>query len=344
MAIGARSNWCSQHWVATPPAGSGIIFVVTTSFGRYRVDTVLARGGMGEVFLGRVDGAHGFERPIVIKVIRNDLITDERFAMMFVDEARIAASLHHRNIVQIVDFDRFDNGVFLVTEHVDGCDLRQLLRELRSPPPLPLAIAIIAELATGLHAAHEATGTDGQSLQLVHRDISPSNVLLGIHGEVKLADFGVAKARSRSYHTVSGTIKGKAPYMSPEQILGGQLDRRSDIYSIGTLMFELVTRTRLFSGASNARAMQMILAGEVPAPESRRADIPPALSAILRRSLAFDREERYATAEDLVDDLDTLARAQHWSLSLAQIAHAVRVTKTRMQGRPPSTSTSGGDT
>ncbi len=312
------------------------------SFGRYRVDTVLARGGMGEVFLGRIDGEHGFERPIVIKVIRNDLVTDERVAMMFVDEARIAASLHHRNIVQIVDFDRFDGGVFLVTEHVDGCDLRHLLRELRSPPPLSLAVSIIAELATGLHAAHEAVGSDGQSLQLVHRDISPSNVLLGVHGEVKLADFGVAKARTRSYHTVSGTIKGKAPYMSPEQILGGQLDRRSDIFSVGTLMFEIVTRTRLFSGASNAKAMQMILAGEVPEPASRRADIPPALSAIIKRTLAFDRDERYATAAELVDDIDGLARAQRWSLSLAQIAHAVRVTKTRMQGRPASATPAGG--
>lgn len=322
--------------MATREAGSGIIDVVT-SFGRYRVDSVIARGGMGEVFLGRIDGAHGFERPIVIKVIRNDLVTDERLAMMFVDEARIAASLHHRNIVQIVDFDRFDGGVFLVTEHVAGCDLRQLLRELRSPPPLSLAIAIIAELATGLHAAHEATGPDGESLQLVHRDISPSNVLLGVHGEVKLADFGVAKARTRSYHTVSGTIKGKAPYMSPEQILGGQLDRRSDIFSVGTLMFELVTRTRLFSGATNAKAMQMILADEVPDPISRRADIPPALARIMKRALAFDRDERYASAEDLVDDLDTLARAEHLSLSLAAIAHAVRVTQMRMQGRPPST-------
>jgi serine/threonine protein kinase len=328
--------------VATRAAGSGIIDGVTTTFGRYRVDSVLARGGMGEVFLGRIDGEHGFERPIVIKVIRNDLIADERFAMMFVDEARIAASLHHRNIVQIVDFDRFDNGVFLVTEHVDGCDLRQLLRELRSPPPLSLAVSIIAELATGLHAAHEATGTDGQSLQLVHRDISPSNVLLGVHGEVKLADFGVAKARSRSYHTVSGTIKGKAPYMSPEQILGGQLDRRSDIFSIGTLMFELVTRTRLFSSASNAKAMQLILAADIPPPESRRADIPPALSAIVTRALAFDRDERYATAADLVDDLDALARAQHWSLSLEAIAHAVRVTKSRMHGRPASSTPTGG--
>lgn len=313
-----------------------MIDIVSTTFGRYRVDSVLARGGMGEVFLGRIDGEHGFERPIVIKVIRNDLVTDERVAMMFVDEARIAASLHHRNIVQIVDFDRFDGGVFLVTEHVDGCDLRQLLRELRSAPPLPLAVAIVAELATGLHAAHEAKAGDGQLLQLVHRDISPSNVLLGIHGEVKLADFGVAKARTRSYHTVSGTIKGKAPYMSPEQILGGQLDRRSDIYSVGVLMFELVTRTRLFSGLGNARAMQTILAGDIPDPVGRRSDIPSALAEIMKRALAFDRDQRYATAADLVDDLDTVARTEHWSLSLAQIAHAVRITKTRMQGRPPS--------
>ena len=305
---------------------------MTAAFGRYRVDHVLARGGMGEVYLGRMEGAHGFERPIVIKVIRNDLVEDERLAMMFVDEARIAASLHHRNIVQIIDFDRFDSGVFLVTEHVDGCDLRQLLRELRSAPAYELAIAVLAELATGLHAAHEACDADGTSLQLVHRDVSPSNVLLGIHGDVKLTDFGVAKARSRSYHTVSGTIKGKAPYMSPEQILGGQLDRRSDVFSLGTLLFELTTRTRLYSGANNAMAMQQILAGTVPDPRERRADFPPALAQIVHKALAFDRDERYPTAQALVEDLDTLARVERWSLSPTRIAEAVRSTQMRLRG------------
>jgi eukaryotic-like serine/threonine-protein kinase len=304
---------------------------VLTQLGRYHVDHLLARGGMGEVYLGRIVGAHGFERPIVIKVIRTELISDERVALMFVDEARIAAGLHHRNIVQIVDFDLFDGGAFLVCEHVDGCDLRALLRYLRAPPRYDIGVAIIAELGTGLEAAHDATGEDGQSLQLVHRDVSPSNVLLGVHGEVKISDFGVAKARSRSYHTVSGSIKGKAPYMAPEQILGQPLDRRADVFSLGVLLFEITTRTRLYSASSNAIAMAQILDGEVPDPTTRRPGYPAELAQIVRRALARDPDRRYQTARALVDDLDALAHARKWSLSRAAIGELVRVIKGRVE-------------
>src|SRR5258706_486799 len=161
---------------------------------------------MGEVYMARIVGAHGFERPIVIKVIRTELIADERVALMFVDEARIAAGLHHRNIVQIIDFDLFDGGAFIACEHVAGCNLLDVMTHLRAPPRYDIAAAIIAELATGLDAAHEQTDDHGAPLGLVHRDVSPSNVLLGVHGEVKIADFGVAKARSRSYHTVRDMV------------------------------------------------------------------------------------------------------------------------------------------
>ena len=153
---------------------------------------------MGEVYLARLSGAHGFARPVVVKTIRTELVADERAALMFVDEARIAAGLHHRNIVQILDFDRFAGGAFLVTEYIDGCDLGALLVHLRAPIRLDLALTILTELGTGLEAAHAATAEDGSPLNLVHRDVSPSNVLLGTAGEVKLADFGVAQARSRS--------------------------------------------------------------------------------------------------------------------------------------------------
>lgn len=300
-----------------------------TELGRYRVDHLLARGGMGEVYLGRVEGAHGFVRPVVLKVIRSELVADERVAMMFVDEARIAAGLHHRNIVQLIDFDRFEGGAFLVTEFVDGCDLRTLLGALRTPPRYDVAVAIIAELATGLHAAHEATDEEGAALQLVHRDISPSNVLIGRSGEVKIADFGVAKARSRSYHTVSGTIKGKAPYMAPEQIEGDVLDRRADVFGLGILLFELSTRTRLFSAQPSPLAMQHILSGELPDPDTRRPGYPRELAAIVRKALARRREDRYQTAQALVDDLDTLAQAQRWSHSCAAIGELVE----RVRGR-----------
>lgn len=295
---------------------------------------MLARGGMGEVYLGRVVGAHGFERPIVIKVIRTELLANERVALMFVDEARLAAGLHHRNIVQILDFDLFDAGAFLVCEHVDGIDLRTLLRHLRAPPRYDIAVSIIAEVATGLHAAHDASGEDGTPLQLVHRDVSPSNVLLGTAGEVKIADFGVAKARSRSYHTVSGSIKGKAPYMAPEQILGEPLDRRADIFACGVLLFEVSTRTRLYSAHNNAVAMTEILHGTVPDPAERRPGYPRDLAAIVRRALARNPADRYQTAAALVDDLDQLAHAHRWSSSRAAIGDLVRVIRERAAAEP----------
>jgi serine/threonine protein kinase len=304
---------------------------VLTTLGRYQLEQLLARGGMGEVYLGRVEGAHGFARPVVVKVIRTELLANERVALMFVDEARIAAGLHHRNIVQIIDFDLFDGGAFLVTEYVLGCDLRILLHHLRTPPAFEVATAILAELATGLDAAHEACDAQGMPLNLVHRDVSPSNVLLGLHGEVKVADFGVAKARSRSYHTVSGSIKGKAPYMAPEQILGEPLDRRADVFSLGVLLFELTTRTRLYSGLSNRTAMQHILEGAVPDPGDRRPDYPPELTAIVRRALARHPDDRHPTARAFADELDRVARDRRWSLSRAGIAEQVKIVRQHMQ-------------
>lgn len=300
-----------------------------THLGRYEVGPLLARGGMGEVYRGRLVAAHGFERPVVIKLIRTELLADERAALMFIDEARMAAGLHHRNILQIVDFDRFDDGAFIVTELVEGCDLKVFLEQLRAPPRYEVAISIIAELATGLHAAHEACAPDGQPLHLVHRDVSPSNVLLGRLGEVKLSDFGVAKARLRSYHTVSGTIKGKAPYMAPEQILGETVDRRADIFSLGVLLFEVATRSRLYSAKGDAQAMKMILDGYMVDPASVRPGFPPELAAIIRTALARDPAQRYQTARALVDDLDAVARKRHWSLSTSAIGDVVRVVEDR---------------
>ena len=162
------------------------------------------------------------------------------------------------------------------------------------------------------------------SLGLVHRDVSPSNVLLGRNGEIKLADFGVAKARQRSYHTVSGTIKGKAPYMAPEQILGEPVDRRADVFSLGVLLFEVSTRTRLYSASADARAMKQILDATLPDPAERRPGYPAELAAIVRRALARDPERRYQTAAAMVDELDDLAKAQRWTLSCTAVGELVR--------------------
>ncbi len=294
------------------------------SFGRYRVESLLARGGMGEVYLGWIDGDFGFRKRVVIKLIRKEYLDNERFAMMFIDEARIAAGLHHRNIVRTFDFDRVDAGLFLVTEFVNGCDLRILTRRAATLD-YQTAIAIIVELAAGLAAAHTATDAEGVPLDLVHRDVSPSNVLLGLHGEVKLADFGVAKARTRLYHTVSGSIKGKVAYMAPEQILGGELDRRADVFALGVLLFEVTTGTKLYSGFSSMAAMDRILEGHVPDPVERRADYPTELATIVRRALASERDARYVDANALIEDLDELSRANGWTRSLASVGSAVRI-------------------
>lgn len=291
---------------------------------------------MGEVYLGRLIAAHGFERPVVIKTIRTELIADERAALMFVDEARVAAGLHHRNILQIIDFDRFEGGAFLVTELIDGCDLRQLLRHLRSPLPYDVAVAIMTELATGLDAAHAATGDDGAPLGLVHRDVTPSNVLLGTYGEVKLSDFGIAHTRQRSYHTVSGTIKGKAAYMAPEQILGEPLDRRTDVFSLGVVLFEVTTRTRLYSATGDATAMKRILGGDVPDPAERRPGYPPELAAIVRRALSRERDDRYPTAGSVVEALDAVAAARGWPLSRRAIGDLVRSVLPRVRAETPA--------
>src|SRR5687768_6108039 len=287
---------------------------------------------MGEVYRARLVAAHGFERPLVIKMIRTELLANERAALMFIDEARIAAGLHHRNILQIVDFDRFEDGAFIVTELIEGCDLRTFLTHLRAPPRYEIALTIISELATGLHAAHEATGADGAPLGLVHRDVSPSNVLLGRLGEIKLSDFGVAKARLRSYHTVSGSIKGKAPYMAPEQILGEHVDHRADVFSLGVLLFEVTTRTRLYSGKGDATAMKQIIDGYVPDLMQLRASYPPDLAQVVRRALARDPNERYQTARALADDFDEVARQRRWNLSCAAVGELVRVVETRAAG------------
>jgi eukaryotic-like serine/threonine-protein kinase len=292
--------------------------------GRYVVDQLLARGGMGEVYLGRIAGAHGFERPVVIKTIRTELVADERVALMFVDEARLAAGLHHRNIVQIVDFDLFDGGAFLVSEYVPGCDLHAFLRALRAPPPYAIALAIIAEVATGLDAAHRALGPDGAPLGLVHRDVSPSNVLVGEAGEIKIADFGIARARSRSYHTRSGSIKGKAAYMAPEQILGLPVDHRADVYGLGVLLFELTTRTRLYSGYDDLAAMRKILDGPPPEPAARRAGYPAELTAVLRRALSRDPADRHPTARAFADELDEVAARHCWIVGSGAIGSLVR--------------------
>src|SRR5262245_35497146 len=204
--------------------------------GRYELIEPLATGGMVEVYLARTSGAGGIEKRVVVKRILPQYAANEDFVAMFLDEARIAATLHHANIVQTFDVGREDGRYFLVMEHLEGRDLRTILRTLGALGqriPLPLVVQIANQALAALHYAHELVGPDGQGMNIVHRDVSPGNLFLGADGTVKLLDFGIARAAQRAAETRSGTWKGKFPYMSPEQCRMGDIDRRSDVFALG---------------------------------------------------------------------------------------------------------------
>jgi eukaryotic-like serine/threonine-protein kinase len=270
--------------------------------GRYQVLKHLASGSIADVLLARASGLEGFARHVVIKRMKPELAKEERFAKAFLDEARISASLNHQNIVQVHDIGEEGGSYFFAMEYIHGEDVRTLLAKVRERGehvPLEIAVAIIMSAAAGLHHAHEKTSSQGEKLGIVHRDVSPSNVLVGYDGSVKLVDFGLAKAAQRSTTTASGTLKGKASYMSPEQCKGEPVDRRTDTFCLGILLYELVTAQRLFKGPTEYATMAAVVDGDIPPPSRLRADIPTALDAIILRALARNKNERYQTAEDL---------------------------------------------
>jgi serine/threonine protein kinase len=278
--------------------------------GRYQILKELATGGIADVLLARASGLEGFTRHVVIKRIRRELAGEQRFVAAFLDEARIAASLHHHNIVQVYDIGEQDGAYFFAMEYVHSEDVRTLLarvRERNEVVPLDQVVAIITATAAGLHYAHEAVGPQGQKLDVVHRDVSPSNVLVGYDGSVKIVDFGLAKAAMRTNTTAAGTIRGKASYMSPEQCRGEKIDRRADIFGLGIVMYELVTAQRLFKGSTDYETMEAVVDGDVPPPSSTRRDVPPSLDAIILRALAKDPNERYQTAEAFREAVELFA-------------------------------------
>lgn len=278
--------------------------------GRYQVLKELATGGIADVLLARASGLEGFTRHVVIKRIRRELASEQRFVAAFLDEARIAASLHHHNIVQVYDIGEQHGAYFFAMEYVHSEDVRTLLgrvRERNEVVPLDQVVAIITATAAGLHHAHEAVGPQGQKLDVVHRDVSPSNILVGYDGSVKIVDFGLAKAAMRTNTTAAGTIRGKASYMSPEQCRGDAIDRRADIFGLGIVMYELVTAQRLFKGANDYETMEAVVEGEIPPPSTTRRDVPPSLDAIILCALAKDPNERFQTAEAFREAVERFA-------------------------------------
>jgi serine/threonine protein kinase len=276
--------------------------------GRYVVRRKLAEGGMAEIYLATVSGAEGFSKEVALKVVRPHLAKDPQFVQMFVAEAQLVSKLNHVNLVQIFDFGRHEQTYYLAMEYVRGAslwELRHRCHELGLEVPPLLAADLCAQVARGLHVAHTLTD-QGRPLGVVHRDVSPHNVLLSLDGAVKLTDFGIAKAGGPM--TEPGVLKGKLAYMSPEQVRGETLDARSDLFALGVVLWELLTGARLFDFESDTAMMQAVMRGTIPVPTRLNPDVPEALSEIVMKALVRDREGRFQSGAEFDRALSTCAR------------------------------------
>ncbi len=282
---------------------------------------------MAEIHLARSKGIEGFEKLVVVKKLLERSEQDPSLVSMFLDEARVAATLHHPNVVQVYDIGVENDAYFFSMEFVYGQDLSHLLRRAaaaRKPLSLDTALTIIIGLCSGLHYAHEKEGADGKPLHLVHRDVSPQNVLISYDGAVKLMDFGIAKAASNSQVTRDGTLKGKIAYMSPEQGTSGNLDRRSDVFSLATILWELTTFRRLFRADSDFESLRKIIQQDAPRPSRFRPDYPPALERIVMKGLQRDKTARYQSAQEMQLDLEEFARDQRLVISSVSLSRYIR--------------------
>jgi serine/threonine protein kinase len=292
-------------------------------FGKYTILGHLATGGMAEVYLARAEGIEGFEKIVVIKRIRPELTGDRSTTRMFLHEARLAASLEHPNIAHVHEIDIVQGHYFFVMEYVHGADLRQVMEAAhRKGKRISLddAIEIIIDVCAALHYAHEKRDADDNPLGIIHRDVSPSNVLISHDGAVKVCDFGIAKVTTRSSDTQRGVVKGKFSYMAPEQCLSEPVDRRSDIFVIGILLYEVTTLTRLFQANADFELMRQIVQDPVRPPSSRVADYPPELERIVMRALARDPDDRYPTAQMMQLELEAFARERKLATSSVGLA------------------------
>ena len=275
-------------------------------FGKYYLLDRIAVGGMAEVFRAKTFGASGFEKVLVIKRILDRFAEDPDFVEMFIDEAKLSVQLVHPNIAQIYDFGRLDTNYFIAMEAVDGKDLKSLLRRLAEQGqrmPVQYAAYFGHQLARGLDYAHKRSDSMGLPLNIVHRDVSPSNVIASYEGQVKIVDFGIAHAESANRESESGVLKGKYSYMSPEQASGFEVDNRSDIFSAGICLWEMLTGNRLFKYANEIETLEAIKRGDVPLPSTYNPEVPPELDEVCLVAMARDPADRYQEAADLQDAL-----------------------------------------
>ena len=294
--------------------------------GRYELLGEIASGGMATVFLGRAVGVKGFSRLVAIKRLHPHLEREEDFVSAFLDEARLAARIRHPNVVPTLDVDDRD-GLYIVMEYVEGDRMLGLLRHaVKANEPIPVGIAfrIAIEALAGLHAAHDLLDDDGAPLNLVHRDVSPQNVLIGIDGVTKITDFGIAKAESRLVTTRDGQLKGKIAYMAPEQARGGGIDRRVDVFAMGILVWEMLSSRRLFKGDNDVEVLSAVLSNPIPSLRSVLPSVPEEVDAVVMRALDRDPAGRYDSASDFADALEAIAHVVGGVASTRTVAQYVQ--------------------
>jgi serine/threonine-protein kinase len=294
---------------------------------RYELVAELASGGMATVFLGRILGVGGFQRFVAIKRLHPHLASEQEFVEMFLDEARLAASIHHPNVVPILEVGTSDRGYYLVMEYIEGDTLARLLARAatsRQRVPIPIANRIVLDTLAGLHAAHELRDDNDRHLNLVHRDVSPQNILVGINGTARITDFGVARAATRLSSTRSGQLKGKLAYMAPEQARGGMIDRRADVFAVGTVLWEVLADKRLFKGEGEADTLNRVLFEPIPRLREIAPEVHPALETITMKSLERDPQKRFTSAAVFADELEKAARNIHALASVREVAEYVQ--------------------
>lgn len=307
-----------------------------TRIGRYTLVRRVAMGGMAEVYLAQLRGAERFAKLVALKLILPQYAGDPEFARMFLDEARLASRLQHPNVTAVLDFGEYQGEHFITMEFVHGRHLLDLMRAHRGRPlTREVALTIVSGVAAGLHHMHELRDHDGSPLGLVHRDVSPSNVLLSYEGAVKLTDFGIAKAVEHTSATRTGAFKGKVGYASPEQCRGEPIDRRSDLFALGILLYETTLGARAFSGPNEFAVLGRVARADYVPPSQIDPEYPAALAEIVAKALAVDPVDRFATAAELADALDAYAHARAWRLSPARVVEAMT---THFGETPPITS------
>jgi serine/threonine protein kinase len=315
---------------------------MTDSQQRYRVIEKLESGGMAEVFRAESEGLQGFRKQVAIKRVLPHLSSKKKFISMFLDEARLSAQLSHSNCVQVFDIGVGDSAFFIVMEFVDGANLKAIIEHLRKTGkdfPIEVAVYICVEICKGLVYAHELTDSNGVALHIVHRDMSPPNVLITKHGEIKIVDFGLAKANTQLEKSEPGIIKGKFSYLSPEAAMGQEVDLRTDVFAVGIILWELLSGQRLFLGDTDFQTVKKVQAAAVPSISAINKKVPPDLEKIIIRALARDPSQRYPDARSLGSELSRFLFRYGVPVSTFELGPLVQgVMKERQRARPQQAS------